>query len=521
MKRLPLLKNRALQQSEGKRYYRQQHGLRREQMDPDALKVVNRLSRHGYKSYFVGGCVRDMLMGRKPKDFDIVTNATPAQIRKLFSNSRSIGRRFRIVHILFRGKVIEVSTFRSPSRRAGARDDDTEGELHYGTPQEDASRRDFTFNALYFDPRNESVIDYVGGYEDIRNKRIVIIGDADRSFREDPVRMLRAAKFSGLLGFELPSSLLKAIRRNKQEILKANQSRLLEEYTKIFRTGQTTEVFHKLADTGLLRILFGDAFDAGDAGRVPFPESGIGKRLAIADRMLNEREDLTATIYMSLIMADLVSSILDDRVKHNVIEHIKKKLMPAWKAIQYPARERDRMLQIFASQSRFNQSDNRKSRPDVFRKKPFFYEAFMVFKINALARGNEALVQKAMFWEIGPKTRPPEANRIISIFNRASYERSLQRALADDSMDRLGDGGPDKFSRGQDRGPRERGDRGERSDRTDRTERTERSARRPDRETPREGEPREGRRRRRDGRRRRRPGSANVTEKQPESVDQG
>lgn len=504
VKRLPLLKNRALQQAEGKRYYRQQHGLRREQMDPDALKVVNRLSRHGYKSYFVGGCVRDMLMGRRPKDFDIVTNATPAQIRKLFSNSRSIGRRFRIVHILFRGKVVEVSTFRSPSRRGG-RDDDGDGELQYGTPQEDASRRDFTFNALYFDPRNESVIDYVGGYEDIQNKRIVIIGDADRSFREDPVRMLRAAKFSGLLGFELPPSLLKAIRRNKQEILKANQSRLLEEYTKIFRTGQTTEVFHKLAETGLLRILFGDAYDAGDAGRQPFLESGIGKRLAIADRMLNEREDLTATIYMSLIMADLVSSILDDRVKHNVIEHIKKKLMPAWKAIQYPARERDRMLQIFASQGRFNQADNRKSRPDVFRKKPFFYEAFMVFKINALARGNEALVQKAMFWEIGPKTRPPEANRIISLFNRASYERSLQRALADDSLERASDGRPERAGRErQDHGPRDRG---------------ERSERRPDRESSAEGEGREGRRRRRDGRRRRRPSSA--ADKPRESVDQG
>jgi poly(A) polymerase len=195
-----------LRYPDGKRIYREFHQLRREQMDQDALKVINRLNRHGYRSYLVGGCVRDMILGRKPKDFDVVTSATPQQIRKVFTNSRSIGRRFKIVHVVFQGgKIIEVSTFRSlPAHRFDPDEADDymlKRDNQYGGPREDAARRDFTINALFFDARNESLIDYVGGYEDLQQGRIAVIGDADISFKEDPVRMLRAAKFAALLGF--------------------------------------------------------------------------------------------------------------------------------------------------------------------------------------------------------------------------------------------------------------------------------------------------------------------------------
>ncbi|MCB1316860.1 MAG: polynucleotide adenylyltransferase PcnB, partial [Leptospiraceae bacterium] len=260
---------------EGKRIYREFHSLRREQMDQDALKVINRLNRHGHRSYLVGGCVRDMLLGRRPKDFDVVTSATPTQIRKIFSNSRSIGRRFKIVHVIFRGgKVIEVSTFRSlPDHRfePGKKDDYMlKRDNQYGNPREDAARRDFTINAIFFDPRNESVIDYVGGYDDINNKAIRVIGDADISFKEDPVRMLRAAKFAALLDFNIDPGTLKGIKRNKNEIQKASTARLLEEYNKIFRTGRSFQIFQSLAETGLLKAMLPEAWNASDAGKSDF-----------------------------------------------------------------------------------------------------------------------------------------------------------------------------------------------------------------------------------------------------------
>ncbi|EMP09480.1 tRNA nucleotidyltransferase/poly(A) polymerase family protein, partial [Leptospira interrogans serovar Pyrogenes str. 200701872] len=204
-----------LSHPDGKRYYRDAHLIRKNMIDEDAVKIIHRLNKFGFKAYIVGGGVRDLLLGRKPKDFDVVTNATPNQIKKIFNNCRIIGRRFKIVHILFRGKVIEVSTFRSlPDYRLGKAVEDQDylikRDNKFGTPQEDAARRDFTINSLYYDVRNDSIIDYVGGFEDIRNKVLRVIGDPDISFREDPVRMLRAVKFAEILGLNIEKTTAKA-----------------------------------------------------------------------------------------------------------------------------------------------------------------------------------------------------------------------------------------------------------------------------------------------------------------------
>lgn len=414
---------------DGKRIYREFHALRRDSMDQDALKVINRLGRHGHRSYLVGGCVRDMLLGKRPKDFDVVTSATPQQIRKLFSNSRAVGRRFKIVHILFKGgKVIEVSTFRSvPVHRleGGSSNKDVflKRDNEFGSPMEDAARRDFTMNALFFDPRNESLIDYVGGFEDIQNKEIHVIGDPDVSFREDPVRMLRAAKFAALLGFEMSSSCQKAIKKNKSEILKANSNRLLEEFSKIFRTGRAAEILDSMYETGLLKEMIPQAVDVSDriaGSKMPFAETPIGRRITIADRMLTEREELTTTIYFALFFCDLVQDVFSgqkwNRSQH-IAEYVKEGIYPICKQMQIATKDRDRLLEMFISQTRFMHSSGRKKdKPDVFRKKIFFYEAFMLFKIYALSVENEEAVQKAMFWEIGPRERPPEISKIVSVF---------------------------------------------------------------------------------------------------------
>ena len=246
---------------------RQEHPISRRDIDPDALKVLHRLRQGDYTAYLVGGSVRDLLLGRHPKDFDIGTSAHPYQVKKLFRNCWIIGRRFRLAHVKFRQKVIEVATFR---RQVGvgeevvqdgvpAPDPTTpEGEqlIHhdntFGTPEEDAFRRDFTINALAYDIATFSIIDYVGGLDDLRAGIVRSIGDPDVRLNEEPVRMIRAIAIAARLDFSIEPSLLKAIRTHRHEIAKSSLPRLLEEYYKILRAGSSEKAFRDLADTGLL-----------------------------------------------------------------------------------------------------------------------------------------------------------------------------------------------------------------------------------------------------------------------------
>lgn len=461
----------ALSHPDGKRIYREFHNLRKEQMDQDALKVINRLSRHGYRSYLVGGCVRDMVLGKKPKDFDVVTQATPSQVRRVFANSRTIGRRFKIVHVVFRGgKVVEVSTFRGlPEHRLQRRPNRKQDLLLkkdnvFGTPREDAARRDFSINALFFDPRNESIIDYVGGFEDVTNRVLRVIGDPDMSFSEDPVRMLRAAKFAAMLKFDIESESSKAIRRRRDEIQKASPARMLEEYYKIFRTGKTYDVFRSFAETGLLQAMF--PFTGKLDGNA-FAESQTGRMIEIADKMLTEREDLTTVIYLAMIFCDLVPDVFSEDPGQNIAEYVKQNLSKEWQRLNIPGKERDRLMQIFVSQPRFLRTDKgRGNRPDVFRSKNFFYEAFLVFKIHAIARGDDDAVQRAMFWEFGPKVRPPDDNTFITFFpQRRRRPERREDEFEDRDGSRDGRDGRDGRDRDRDRDPRRRRDGGRGRDR--------------------------------------------------------
>src|SRR5215471_4549243 len=196
--------------------------LDRARIDPDADRVVRRLSRAGHKAYLVGGCVRDLLLGRRPKDFDVATSATPNEIKAQFRNCRIIGRRFRLAHVFFGEKIIETSTFRANPRE----DDDDNGELLirrdnvFGTELEDARRRDFTINGLFYDVEREEVIDHVGGLADLDARLIRTIGDPGIRFQEDPVRMLRAIKFAARLDLELEPATYRALLRHRNEIRK-------------------------------------------------------------------------------------------------------------------------------------------------------------------------------------------------------------------------------------------------------------------------------------------------------------
>ncbi len=237
---------------------RSEHTLSRKQIDPDALKVLYRLKTGGFKAFLVGGGVRDLLLARKPKDFDVGTDAHPQQVKRLFRNCFVVGRRFRLAHVRFGRNVVEVSTFRKQAE-ADEGDPLIRRDNTFGTPEEDAFRRDFTVNALFYDIATFSIIDYVGGLEDLDARLIRSIGDPEVRFREDPVRMLRAVALAARLGFTIEADTLEAVRALRGEIVRSSPARLLEEFYKILRQGAARATFQMLHELGLLAYLLPEA----------------------------------------------------------------------------------------------------------------------------------------------------------------------------------------------------------------------------------------------------------------------
>jgi poly(A) polymerase len=253
---------------------RSDHPISRQQIDADALKVLYRLRQFDHIAYLVGGSVRDLLLGRTPKDFDIGTSAHPYQVKRLFRNCWIIGRRFRLAHVKFGLKVIEVATFRRqipagteeepiaappvltpPSAAVDDPDLLIQHDNTFGTPEEDAFRRDFTLNALFYDIETRSIIDYVGGLEDIRAGLIRCIGVPEERFQEDPVRMLRAVALAARLDFRIDAPILQAIDRYHGELARSAPARLMEEIYKVMRAGAAEKTFRMLVETGLLAAL--------------------------------------------------------------------------------------------------------------------------------------------------------------------------------------------------------------------------------------------------------------------------
>ena len=265
---------------------RPDHCISRKNIDPDALKVLYRLSRLGYEAYLVGGGVRDLLLGRAPKDFDVGTSAKPNEVKRAFRNCFLIGRRFRLAHVRFGQKVIETATFRANSQSVGdIIEHAAEGPMEdntFGTPETDANRRDFTVNGLFYDIKTFAVIDYVGGLKDLKKKVIRSIGDPMIRFREDPVRMMRAVKFSSRLGFAIERGTEKAIRKLHSCILTASTPRVCEEVFRLFPYGASAKAFRMLYDFGLLGDLLPDlaAFIKADGGE----KSATWRYLEVLDR---------------------------------------------------------------------------------------------------------------------------------------------------------------------------------------------------------------------------------------------
>jgi poly(A) polymerase len=273
-----------------------EHQIEHDQIDRDALYVISRLRHAGHQAYLVGGGVRDLLMHRKPKDFDIATAARPEQIKRLFRRCLLIGRRFRLAHVRFGdNKVIEVSTF-----RAGPSESDQliVSDNVWGSPEEDVLRRDFTINGLFYDPMEQQVIDYVGGCHDLKKGVLRTIGQPEVRFRQDPVRMVRALKFRARFGLDIEPETLQALTHNHREIVKSAPARVLEELLRMLESGAAAPFFRLMAEHGFLRLLLPelDHFLKG-------PNAGeVNRILEAVDTLVQAKRDLSRSTLMACLV---------------------------------------------------------------------------------------------------------------------------------------------------------------------------------------------------------------------------
>ena len=287
---------------------RPNHSISRKDIDSLALRILYKLHHEGYQAYLVGGAVRDFLQGSVPKDFDIATDATPEQLRKLFRNSRIIGRRFRLVHIFYGSEFFEVATLRRNVAEDQADADDLDGPVQddnaWGTVESDAYRRDFTINALYYDIDGFSILDYCGGVDDLRDGIVRAIGDPVVRFREDPVRMLRAIKFAARFGYDVAGETLSAIRSEGAWIKEANGHRLAEEFFRIIGQKNPDAGFRLLVETGLLGHMYPTYLEAID-------HSGAEQIIDVL-RMLQAERDAGRYLPMECLAALMFIPLLSE-----------------------------------------------------------------------------------------------------------------------------------------------------------------------------------------------------------------
>jgi poly(A) polymerase len=284
---------------------RDAHNVSRRDISPNALRVLYRLREAGFGAYLVGGAVRDLLIGGHPKDFDIATEATPEQVRALFRNCRLIGRRFRLAHVVFGREIVEVATFRANVEALDIQAHEVEAIVRdnvYGTIEEDAIRRDFTANALYYSIEDFSIRDYVGGFADVQARVLRLIGDPERRYREDPVRMLRAVRLAAKLGFEIEPSTAEPIPRLAPLLREAAPARLFEECLKMFLSGHAVQSFIGLERHGLLPVLLPEAAAALSSNRSGALRRMVLRGLADTDARIVADEPASPAFLFALLL---------------------------------------------------------------------------------------------------------------------------------------------------------------------------------------------------------------------------
>ena len=419
---------------------RPDHSVSRNGLSSSAIKVLYRLHRSGYTSYLVGGGVRDLLIGGKPKDFDIATNARPQEIRRLFRNSRIIGRRFRLVHVMFRGEVVEVATFRASPEPPEGPDDWEEAEAEaaeadaepdrtphptrvdravYGTPAEDAQRRDFTVNGLFYNIADFSVIDYVGGLKDLRARLIRTIGDPERRFMEDPVRMLRALEYGARLSFEIERRTSESIVKCCNEITEASSARLSYELFETLRSGNSAAIYSAWRGAGLFELAFADI--AGRAGEDTRVLTEVDRAIVRGDRLADST--LIGAFYLYPFYREFAELTVDGRKLDNVemLRRIATMLEPAATSLRLSNHTFHLLLQGLFTLTKMHRAPERGRQVLKLARQEYFGVALGLFGLAsavglvsaAASQGWSAAV--ARLKEGGEATgedkRPPRANR--------------------------------------------------------------------------------------------------------------
>ncbi|MBP7891808.1 MAG: polynucleotide adenylyltransferase PcnB [Arenimonas sp.] len=401
---------------------RADHGVSRKDISPNALRVLYKLRDAGFEAYIVGGAVRDLLIGGHPKDFDVATNATPDQVRAQFRNCRLIGRRFRLAHIMFGQEIIEVATFRASGdddTAAGDRQVHEEGHLIrdnvYGTLEEDAFRRDFTANALYYTVEDFSVRDIVGGYADVQARVLRLIGDPVTRYREDPVRMLRAVRLAAKLDFSIHASAAEPIPELAGLLASSSSARLFDECLKIFLAGSAEKSFLLLERFGLLDILFPDTAKALQTNRTGTLRDMLLESLRQTDARVNADKSVAPGFLFACLLwpaycrelailqnsgAEL--SVAQQRAADRVT-------LRQLERVAIPRRFSLPMHEIWQLQTRFNQ----RTRKRVFRllAHPRFRAAFDFLALRAT--GIPELAEELHFWEQAQNMAPEQLAQSI------------------------------------------------------------------------------------------------------------
>ena len=358
-------------------YTQKEHGIQIKNIDPDALKILNRLQRFGYRAYVVGGGVRDLLLEKPPKDFDIATEATPRQVKALFRNSRIIGRRFKLVHVFFNGlKIIEVSTFRDTTNEAEI-DDGSPQDIEpiktdntYGNEQTDALRRDISINALFLDTSDMTIVDYVDGMKDFRHELVRVIGNPDVRFAEDPVRLLRVVRHSVRSGFNIEDECWNSLVRNSQLILKSSSVRVYEELKKDLCSGHFLEILRLLNESGLLEHLLPAV--AKDASALLGEGVPLAAALNRLDKAVKDGQQISHTAILAcIVFFTAVPGIKElDVQKHFPDEEdVHEQLLRCMHGLNVPRKERERIdgiltlwLFLETDSRRFNMRRNREEK---------------------------------------------------------------------------------------------------------------------------------------------------------------
>ncbi len=379
-----------------------------ERIDLDAAKVVRRLTRAGFSAFLVGGCVRDLLLDRKPKDFDVATDARPSEMRSLFRNCRVIGKRFKLAHVTFAGgKVIEVATFRKdPTLLADPGDDweAPEGESDprrrpgedqdllirhdnvFGTPPEDAARRDFTMNALFYDLERREVVDWVGGLDDIERRVIRTIGEPDVRFREDPVRILRAIKFAARIDLGIEPDTFDAMLAHREDLLRAARPRLLEEVLRLMRGGASRRSIWLAWETGVLAVLLPELSSFLDDD--PEGRATLWKRLRVIDAMVADGDSPSDAVLLASLTAEPAAEHLDGaRDLTGAVTDFYEEMQLR---LAIPRKMYDRLRQVVATQRRI-----KAGRHAPLARRDFFPEAATLWSIEqrALGKSPEAIAR--------------------------------------------------------------------------------------------------------------------------------